>query len=585
MNHVGRPSNEELKKRRNKKIIKILLPSFLVVFIVAAILIAINGGLSKLMGNSVVEWYCKDSTYKLDVNKKLCSKDEIKNPLIIGDIDNDGLVSQNDYTLLKNYLYNGTTFTSDQKAAADIDNNSNVTSVDYQILELYFNKNAVIGTYGKSYERIGRVTVCPSGYTKNSENKCKKTIYQNALSASKLDKVTSPIVSYSCPSGTVLNNKKCYAKEVVNAVLTQEYVCPKGTSPIKVNGTLQCNKFVQASKRVTYSYCPNGYTKIGNATCQKSTKAQQEWKCPNGYTRQGGNNMMATCKKVSNPTSKKTGSTYCPSGYTKVGGAICQKSIPAAVGYSCSSGYILKGSSSTAYWCEKYTNASKRTTYSYCPNGYTKVGGATCQKKVAASKIPSTNKYYCSKGKLSGKYCVQTTSLKYEYAYYCKSGTINNTNKTCKITKSANKTYKCGSGYKKSGNKCIQTTSLKYEYNKNYCATGKYSNGKCVDTKSVTLNITCPSGYKKSGNNCIQTANMKYEYAYYCNSGTLVGSSCKVATSASKTNTYKCPTGYTQQNKQCSKVGNLVDVAKITYKCPSGYKISGTDANPQCLIS
>ena len=51
-NHIGRPTNEEIKNRKIRKILTISMPILLVIFII--ILIYTKGDMSKLMGNSVV---------------------------------------------------------------------------------------------------------------------------------------------------------------------------------------------------------------------------------------------------------------------------------------------------------------------------------------------------------------------------------------------------------------------------------------------------------------------------------------------------------------------------------------------------
>ena len=72
-NHIGRPTNEEVKKRKIKKIIYYGTPVFLVALV--GVLIA-TGSFSKLMGNSVTDYYCEDQSYSLDGTN--CVKKTIK---------------------------------------------------------------------------------------------------------------------------------------------------------------------------------------------------------------------------------------------------------------------------------------------------------------------------------------------------------------------------------------------------------------------------------------------------------------------------------------------------------------------------
>ena len=63
--HVGRPSNEELRKKRNKKLIITLI--LLILILVVVNILLFNGHLSGLMGNSItVEYYCPDESYILN---------------------------------------------------------------------------------------------------------------------------------------------------------------------------------------------------------------------------------------------------------------------------------------------------------------------------------------------------------------------------------------------------------------------------------------------------------------------------------------------------------------------------------------
>ena len=95
-NHIGRPTNEEVKKRKIKKIIYYGTPVFLVALV--AVLIT-TGSFSKLMGNSVTDYYCEDQSYSLDGTN--CVKKTIKKAALLGDVDEDGKVTAKDLKKLE----------------------------------------------------------------------------------------------------------------------------------------------------------------------------------------------------------------------------------------------------------------------------------------------------------------------------------------------------------------------------------------------------------------------------------------------------------------------------------------------------
>ena len=163
-NHVGRPSNEELKRRRNKKILLIGAPIALVGILV--ILIS-TGGISKLMGNSVTEYYCEDSTYNLDGTD--CVKTITKKAALLGDINSDEKVDNTDLNVLNNYVKDqkSVTLSEIQLKAADINSDGMISELDVQILEGFFSK--VAATYAELSEKIGVERLCEDDYTLNGK--------------------------------------------------------------------------------------------------------------------------------------------------------------------------------------------------------------------------------------------------------------------------------------------------------------------------------------------------------------------------------------------------------------------------------
>ena len=165
--HVGRPSNEELKRRRNKKILLFSIPIILVVIIVAFIS---SNTLSKLMGNSVVadDYYCEDSSYELRGTE--CIKTTVKKSGLYADVNSDEVIDDNDLNILNNYVKdnNSVSLTPLQLKAADINSDGMVSELDVQILESNFTK---VSGSGSSYsERIGIERICEGNDTLNGND-------------------------------------------------------------------------------------------------------------------------------------------------------------------------------------------------------------------------------------------------------------------------------------------------------------------------------------------------------------------------------------------------------------------------------
>lgn len=62
-NHIGRPTNEEVRKRKMKKLALYGVPAILIIALIALVS---TGSLSKLMGNSVTSYYCENTEYELE---------------------------------------------------------------------------------------------------------------------------------------------------------------------------------------------------------------------------------------------------------------------------------------------------------------------------------------------------------------------------------------------------------------------------------------------------------------------------------------------------------------------------------------
>ena len=145
--HVGRPTNEEVASRKRNKMLKIIIPSWIVVLAIIAIVGKV--GLGGLMGNSVISTTSK--------------------AYLLGDLDNNGKVDAEDLTLLTNYLNNPDSseykLNEYQLAAANVnlDDNNEVNQEDANVLNMYINQKRVATTTSGSSipSDIATKYVCP----------------------------------------------------------------------------------------------------------------------------------------------------------------------------------------------------------------------------------------------------------------------------------------------------------------------------------------------------------------------------------------------------------------------------------------
>ena len=179
-NHVGRPTNIE---KRNKKIKKFMIIAIPIVFFAIVVIYIVVNGITNSMGNSVVEYYCPDSSYKLDGTN--CKKTLKEKAIYLGDINQDEKITKEDYELLSEYVdlvfyeeEDKSSLSDLQIMAADIDENGEVFFVDQTIMREYF--EGTVSTYGVYRENIGTKRLCNIGYDLKGEY-CYKEEVINAL--------------------------------------------------------------------------------------------------------------------------------------------------------------------------------------------------------------------------------------------------------------------------------------------------------------------------------------------------------------------------------------------------------------------
>lgn len=168
-------------KKGNSKVTFIIIISVIAILILflSYELIARNTGLKSLMGNSVTSgfYYCEDASYMLNGNK--CVKSQTTESGILGDVNLDGIVDDNDINLLNGYLAKTTTLTDLQLVAADVNSDGIISVGDAENIRLYVNGH---NTGSEYLSKIGSSSVCPKNFELKS-NLCVQELSVDAKTA------------------------------------------------------------------------------------------------------------------------------------------------------------------------------------------------------------------------------------------------------------------------------------------------------------------------------------------------------------------------------------------------------------------
>ena len=313
-----------------------------------------------------------------------------------------------------------------------------------------------------------------------------------------------------------------------------------------------------------------------------------------GATNQSTNYIYLGGKAIAEASSG-TGTTYL---HTDGLGSVVARvgMVPAALSYSCSSGWTLSGSTCTQ--ATSNTVAATVTGYN-CPTGYT-LSGATCSQTTTTTSA-ATPVYSCESGwTLSGSTCSITTSAAATPIYSCPSG-YSLSGSTCSgtSTTAATTNWDC------KGNGSLQT--LSWSPSGYYCLTKSINKAAAVDgcadltpaglaylgwrqtgTNTAACYFgpvavySCPSGATLSGSNCIAPVSQAASVSgYSCSSGTLSGSSCLTTSTASASVSYSCSPGQTLSGTTCTASSTSSTAGTPIYGCSSGYTLSGTTCTIQ----
>ena len=213
--HVGRPTNEEVKKRRNKKMLKILVPIIIII-----ILVAITGKLNliNLKGSSNIK--C-ESEYIECKNKKECTcRSKTKAPSVYDCKSGYVVANGTCYKIIKPNLKcpKGYTVCKNQKNCECKKITKNTYKSDY---DCFMAINSVFSLYknGKCYRTALKIEECPSGSINcNNPKNCKCKAIKPTYN-----------VATKCKKGYVLENGNCYE----NPLVAEDKRCKLSLTPDK----------------------------------------------------------------------------------------------------------------------------------------------------------------------------------------------------------------------------------------------------------------------------------------------------------------------------------------------------------------
>jgi RHS repeat-associated protein len=280
-------------------------------------------------------------------------------------------------------------------------------------------------------------------------------------------------------------------------------------------------------------------------------------------------------------------------------------SVPATIGYTCSTGTLVGTQCQT-------TNTYQGTPGLQCAAGDT-LSGSTCMHSTTYS---ATASYSCpSGGTYNGSQCSRNDNYTVTTTTKCNTGdTLNGTICTHINYVAATVTYTCPSGYTYNGSACAKSTNvaatvtyscngggtanasgictgvgvLKYSYYDAYdaCQTLAdsyglslydvvYVSGKNYQCQfQANTNYSCPGGGTLNGAMCATTSTVGATPKYSCTTGTLSGMQCAVPSTYNATVTTSCPNGGTKSGSTCIKT--TLYSPTVTYNCPSGGTVSGS---------
>lgn len=175
-------------KTNNKKTVLILSIAFFV-FIIGAIITFVCNKNSSIMGNSVTNYYCEDSSFSLVGTT--CVKEEKEKVLILGDLNYDNAINSADIDIMNSYIdklfdSEDVEFKEEELLVADLNKSGEIDYVDLDILKAYVSGYDSYNTLKTLVSNVGVEKLCKNGY-KLEGDFCTRTIKKQALLSSKVN--------------------------------------------------------------------------------------------------------------------------------------------------------------------------------------------------------------------------------------------------------------------------------------------------------------------------------------------------------------------------------------------------------------
>lgn len=292
-NHVGRPTNDELKIRKRRKLFKYFV-FFILVFGIITIGIKIVD-ISLL--NASVKTKCPKGYVPCKTLKGKCKKTE---PYSKASACEKGYILINGKCWKS---YNTSCPAGYKKCESGANCNCKATIAEYKATSCESGYSVIDG---KCYKTTSGESKCPQGYTESSDKSigdCQKVTPQKYGSKEDCE---NGVQSSSEKTDTYYRNGICYR---IKSYVTS---CPSGYSAC-TNGTCQCRTYSSENKATA---CESGYS-VADGKCYKTSTGSG--KCPSGYNEC---KEKAKCDCKSKKASSKA--TACEEGFV-LGNGKCWK--------------------------------------------------------------------------------------------------------------------------------------------------------------------------------------------------------------------------------------------------------------------
>lgn len=414
-------------------------------------------------------------------------------------------------------------------------------------------------------------------------------------------------------SGTTCS--KTYPKTTVNLIANLTYSCPSGTVMNTVGGVKKCEPAAANSvtpAQVNYS-CPAGTTLNGTSCVSTSVVSQPpttNFGCTAGQV-MSGNNCIATANQSA------TSNYYCPAGKGTLSGQTCvlSSTYPAITNYACTPGATLNGTNCTTTTPVLQTTCNIGQKYTVNMTNTTGMGNDACQGGDAVwaewtcngvsnptITMNTNSKYLGTVGSTVSNYGESLVNIdgvctaRFTNTTICNNGTCNGsyvmqigTIERCPYGGIYNGANQCALQNSQGDGEYITTfyaaapetfQERSFGSASSIGASATFQTATTVNTTTAvpaTLTYTCPQGGKLTGSTCSQDSSSPASIAYTCPPDyTLSGTACSKTSTTPATQTLVCNPGYTYNGSVCLQSTTSIVAATVSYSCAAGGVLSGT---------